>query len=73
MFQYVNETLQKLNERFNLYKTVFKHPLKNGYCKIVHDHFTQIICKGTKYWVQIIESIQGDVNNKRGAIDLSFA
>lgn len=29
--QYFGETVQKLNERFNLYKTGLKHPSKHGH------------------------------------------
>ena len=52
---YFAETVQKLNERFNLHKTGFKHPSKHGHQKILCDHFTKAFSKGAKYLVQITE------------------
>lgn len=34
--------------RFNIHRTGFKNPLKNGYCKIPIYHFTNEICKGER-------------------------
>ena len=34
--QYDGETIQKLNERFNLHKTIFKHRLKPVHFKILY-------------------------------------
>ena len=37
--QYVGQTAQKFNERFNLYKTGFNQPGKQSLCRILSDHF----------------------------------
>ena len=37
--QYVEETVQKLNKRFNWHKTVFNQPCKCGFVRILLDHF----------------------------------
>ena len=68
-FQNVDETVQRLNKRFNLHKTGY---VKHRHCKILSDHFTKGICEGVKYRVQIIAKVEENVRNKRGAKDPSF-
>ena len=67
--QYVGETALKLNERFNIHKTGFRHPHKHGHCRILSEHFTLGKCKGAKYTVQIIEKLEGNGRTKRGGLD----
>ena len=55
--QYVGETIQQLNKRFNWHKSGFRDPVKYGHCKILSDHFTKGLCAGVKYKVQIIEKM----------------
>ena len=69
--QYVGETVQKLNERFNLHKTGFRHPKKHGHCRILSEHFNQGLCKGATYKVQILEKIERSGSTSRGALDPS--
>ena len=67
--QYVGETAQKLNERFNLHITGFRHPKKHGHCRVLTEHFTTGKCKGAKYTVQIIEKLEGNGRTERGGLD----
>ena len=70
--QYVGETAQKLNERFNFHKTGFRHPTKHGHCRILSTHFNEGLCKGATYKVQILEKLQGNGRTARGALDPSI-
>ena len=48
--------------------------IKHGYCKIIRDYFTDGICCGAKYCVQIIEKkMEQNRGTKSGTIDSSFA
>ena len=67
--QYVGETAQKLNERFNGHKTGFRHPNKHGHCKILSDHFSKGICSGSSYKMQIIEKLEDNGRTERWALD----
>ena len=53
--QYVGETVQKLNKRFNWRNTGFNHPGKYGVCRILSDHFHKYVCCNTSYSVQNID------------------
>ena len=39
--QYVGETCQKLNERFNWHNSCFRYPKKYLHCKILNAHFSE--------------------------------
>lgn len=65
MLRYNGETVQKLNERFNLHHAGYEHPFKHGHGKIPCDHFTMLPCN------QIIETSEGNGRNKTGAMDPS--
>ena len=67
--QYVGETAKQLNERFNKHRSGIKNPAKYGTCKILSNHFTKGICKGSKFSVQIIEKLEGSGRTERKAID----
>ena len=41
--QYIGETCQKLNERFNWHNSCFRYPKKYSHCKILNLHFSE--CK----------------------------
>lgn len=56
------ETVQKLNERFNLQHAGSEHPFKHVHGKIPSDHFTMLPCN------QIIETSEGGGRNKTGAM-----
>lgn len=67
--QYVGETVQQLNQRFNGHRSGFNNPDKHGYCKILRNHFNKGICKDSKYVVQIVEKLEGSGRTERNAID----
>ena len=50
--------MQKLNDRFNVHRTGFKHPNKHGFCKILFQHFHDGNCKGAYYKVQYQKSYE---------------
>ena len=52
--QYVCETAQKVNERFNGHITGFKHLDIYGICKIISCHFDE-----GNYNVKILEKLEG--------------
>ena len=61
--QYVGETCQQLNERFQSHRKGFKTPSMQISCKLLTSHFTKGICKGAGHSVQIIEKLDGDGRN----------
>ena len=69
--QYVGETVQKINKRFNWHRTGLKNPEKYGFCRILSEHFNNGVCKGASYTVQILEKLEGNGRTPRGAIDPS--
>lgn len=71
-FQYVGETVQKLNKRFNQHRKGIKSPEKYGTCRILSNHFNEGLCKGESYTVQILEKLEGEGRTARGALDASI-
>ena len=71
-FQYVGETVQQLNARFTGHRAGIKNPDKHGTCKILSNHFSQGVCKGSDYSVQILEKLVGTGRTARNAIDASM-
>ena len=69
--QYVGETAQSLNARFNGHRTGIKNPEKHGFCRILAEHFNHGNCKGASYKVQILEKLEGNGRTARGALDAS--
>ena len=67
--QYVGETSQQLNARFNGHRTGIRDPAKHGTCKYLSNHFNFGVCKGSSYTVQILEKLPGTGRTARGAID----
>lgn len=67
--QYVGETCQQLNSRFNGHRAGMKNPKKQTSCKILSHHFNFGVCKDSKYKVQILEKLEGNGRTERGAID----
>ena len=61
--QYVGETRQPLNERFNWHRSCLKYPNKYGFCRRLTEHFIQGACKNSSYSVQIIEKLDDDDDN----------
>ena len=71
--KYIGKTLQKLDEILNLHMNGFKHSSTHEHCKIFDDYFTKGIWKATKQYVQINEETEKKLEEKRGAMDPSFA
>ena len=67
--QYVGETAQQLNTRFNGHRLGIKNPKKYGTCKILSNHFNKGVCKGSEYSVQVIEKLEGSGRTEHGGID----
>ena len=67
--QYVGETAQQLNARFNGHRVGMKNPKKYGTCKILSNHFNKGVCKGSHYNVQIIEKLEGTGRTEEEAVD----
>ena len=53
--QYVEETVQKLNESFNWHKTGFNKARKCGFFRMLSHDFYIVICKNATYLVQMLE------------------
>ena len=70
--QYVGETVQKLNARFNKHRQGIKSPEKYGTCRILSNHFNEGCCRGKSFSVQILEKLEGNGRTARGALDASI-
>ena len=69
--QYVGETCQNLNKRFNWHSSCFRNPAKYAFCKILNSHFDKGYCKGSSYTVNILEKLEGTGRNDRNAMDVT--
>ena len=67
--QYVGETCLKLNERFNIHNSSLRNPSNSSFCKILNNHFTKGLCKGSSYSVSLIEKLEGTGQTDRGFMD----
>ena len=50
--QYVGETVQKLDKRFNWHRTGFNQSSKCVFCRILLDHFHKGVCRNSTYSVR---------------------
>ena len=57
--QYVGETSQNLNKKFNWHNTCFRNPTPYPFCKILNIHFSKGYCKDSLYTVNITEKAEG--------------
>ena len=69
--QYVGETSQNLNKRYNWHNSCFRNPTAYPFCKISNTHFSKVYCKGSSYTVNIIEKLEGTGRTKRNTIDFA--
>ena len=67
--QYVGETINKLNERFNKHDSAFSNNKTTAFCVILTNHFNSGKCKGAKYTVNILEKLDGSGRTERRAMD----
>ena len=65
--QYVGETCQNLNKRFNWHSSCFRNPAKYAFCKSLNSHFDIGYCKGSSYTVNILEMLEGTGRTDRNA------
>ena len=70
-FQYVGETYQNLNKRFNWHNSCFRNTTAYSFCKIYNTHFTKGYCKDSSYTVNIIEKLEGIERSDRNTIDFA--
>ena len=71
--QFVGETNQKINEKFNWQEACFKNFKKYSFCWISSDHFRKGVYKNVPYRLQILEERYGNGRTTRGALDGSIA
>ena len=69
--QYVGETSQNLNKRFNWHNSCFRNPIAYSFCKILNTHFTKGSCKDSSYTVNIIEKLEGTGRTERNTMDFA--
>ena len=70
--QYVGESSQNLNERFNWHNSCFRNPSKYSFCDILNTHFHKGKCKDSTYTVSIIEKLEGSGQTASGAMDPKY-
>ena len=69
--QYVGETSQNLNKRFNWHNTCFRNPTAYSFCKILNTHFSKGYCKHSSYTVNIIENLEWTGRTDRNTMDFA--
>ena len=69
--QYVGETSQNLNKRFNWHNSCFRNPTAYSFCKILNTHFSKGYCKDSSYTVNIIEKLEGTGRTERNTMDFA--
>ena len=67
--QYVGETVQKLNKRFNWHWTGFNQPGKCGFCRILSNYSRK---GNTSSSVQTLKELKGNGRAARNALDASI-
>ena len=71
--QYVGETIQPLKDRICKHGSCIKNWKGDHGCRILTEHFSQGVCKGATYSVNIIEKLPGDGRGEDGKIDSTVA
>ena len=69
ILQYVVETSQNLNKRFNWHNSCFRNPTTDSFCKIFNTLFSKGYCKDSSYTVNITEKLEGAGRTGRNAMD----
>ena len=69
--QYVGETSQSLNKRFNWYNSCFRNPTTYSFCKILNTHFSKGCCKDPSCIVNITEKREGTGLTDRNAMNFA--
>ena len=69
--QYIRETSQNLNKRFNWHNSCFKDPTAYSFCKILNTHFSKGFCKDSSCTVNSIEKPEGTGRAGRNTMDVA--
>ena len=69
--QYVGETSQNLNKRFNWHNSCFRNPNAYSFCKILNTHLSEGYCKDSSYTVNIIEKPEAKGRTERNTMDFA--
>ena len=69
--QYVGETSQNLNKRFNWHNSCFRNPTAYSFRKILNTHFSKGYCEDYSYTVNIIENLEGTGRTERNTMDFA--
>ena len=67
--QYIDQTVQRINERFDGHRTGFEHPDKHGFCKISSRNFHDGNCKDASCNVQILEKLEDNGSTSTNTLD----
>ena len=67
--QYVGESSQNLNKRFNWHNSCFRNPTACTFCKILNTHFSR--GKDSSYTVNVIEKLEGAGRTERNNMDFA--
>ena len=68
--QYVGQTCSDIGVRFGTHRANMKGRTYSTSCKRLAEHFTSGRCKGSEYFVQIVEKMSGNGRLASGEIDL---
>ena len=69
--QYVGETSQNLNKRFNWHNSCFRNPNAYSFCKILNTHLSEGYSKDSSYTVNIIEKPEAKGWTERNTMDFA--
>ena len=69
--QYVGETSQNLNKRFNWHNSCFRNPTAYSFCQILNTHFSKRYCKDSSYIANIIEKLEETGRTERNTMDFT--
>ena len=67
--QYVGETSQNFDKRFNWHNSCFRNPIAYSCCKILNTHFSKGYWKDSSYTVNVIEKLEGTRRADRNTMD----
>ena len=71
--QYVGETACAIGIRFITHRAVIRGKDYSNSCKRLGEHFTTGRCKGSDYFIQVVEQMSGNGRLANGEIDLGLA
>ena len=69
--QYVGETSQNLNKRFDQHNSCFRNATEYSFCKVLNIYFSKGYCKDSSYTANIIEKLEGTRRTDSNTMDFS--